>query len=73
MKRNWNLHLLACQYRGIRDFAAGVAKDQCPYKTGHRGINGPGGNLQRQRRNYWRNGWEIASYEATSKKLQGQN
>ena len=50
MRNAWNLQLVRIYNKGIQSYKDGIALTDNPYKTGL-------GNLQRQRRTYWKNGW----------------
>lgn len=56
----WRQQLVSIQHKGYLAFQNGTPLDQNPYKEGYRNQNGPGGSLQRQRREAWRAGWEEA-------------
>ncbi len=66
-KSTWLMQMVTITQRGIDDFTAGVARDAGPYHEGHRNNQGPGGNLQRKRREAWLEGWKLAEKEAVEK------
>ena len=67
MARNsWSFQLVRITDKGFEAFQRGEPRDANPYMTGERGGNGistPGGNLQKQRANYWDQGWQAAEQE----------
>lgn len=53
----WDWQLMGCFEKGANARRAGKKLEDCPYR-GHRGLN-------RQRANYWRDGWKLADTELT--------
>ncbi len=60
---NWNLQLCRIQDKGFQAFLDGIPSSENPYTQGYSNQNGPGGQLQRQRRQSWDRGWELAKKE----------
>lgn len=54
---NWIMQLVRIQDKGFKAFYAGIPLSQNPYTGGYHNQNGPGGSLQRQRREAWDAGW----------------
>lgn len=52
----WFWHLDGCYTKGFKAHQHGKPIESCPYQ-GHRGLN-------RQRREYWQQGWKSAANEA---------
>jgi len=59
------MQIVRIQEKGIDAFTAGLGIEANPYNCGYRNNQGNGGNLQRQRREAWLKGWQIALKEAT--------
>ena len=55
-KRSWLWQIVTIENKGYAAFQRGVPLSQCPYQTGYNG----GGSVQRQRRQAWVRGWELA-------------
>jgi len=57
---SWAKQLVRIQEMGRIAREKGVPADANPYLAGYRGhgCSANGGNLQRQRAEYWRRGWE---------------
>jgi len=67
MKRNnWNLQLVRIQEKGMAARRAGLSLADCPY-----GLGRSGGNLQRQRREYWHIGWNDENERQAALSLEG--
>lgn len=65
MRNTWTLQIAGIECKGFAAFAAGIPLDQNPYSGGPRNPNA-GGSLQRQRRQAWARGWELAQTEASA-------
>jgi hypothetical protein len=48
--RSWLNQILTIENKGYEAYLAGKATSDNPYQDGYRNINGPGGSLQKQRR-----------------------
>ena len=57
---NWTQQIANIQDKGYAAFQAGIPLDANPYMQGYRNQNGSGGQVQRQRRQAWSRGWELA-------------
>ena len=57
MNYRWALQLTRIYAKGAEAYHNGKTLDDNPYASGY----GGGGNLQRQRRRYWADGWRSAS------------
>lgn len=66
-KSNWLQQLVSITNNGARAFAVGLTLEDNPYKDGYRNQNGPGGQLQRQRRLAWAEGWKKAAHASRNK------
>jgi len=53
----WLLQIVRIQDKGFKAFYAGIPLDNNPYEDGYHNQNGPGGSVQRQRREAWKAGW----------------
>lgn len=61
----WAQQLVTIYNRGREARQAGEQWAANPYKGGYRNQNGPGGNLQQQRRQAWYDGWDRVNVEIT--------
>lgn len=57
------MQIVEIENKGYRAYQAGEPLEACPYQGGYRNQNGPGGSVQRQRREAWRRGWLLAQKE----------
>lgn len=60
---DWKMQLVTIYNKGRQACAKGLGRTRCPYLSGYRNANGPGGSLQRQRREAWLDGWDAALRE----------
>jgi ribosome modulation factor len=56
----WLQQLVTIQGKGYKAFQEGKDRSDCPYRGGYHNQNGPGGSLQRQRRQAWLQGFQQA-------------
>ena len=59
-RASWLEQIVTIENKGFQAFLDGVPESENPYREGHRNQNGAGGQVQRQRRNAWWRGWELA-------------
>lgn len=67
MKRSWLWQIVGIENKGYAAYEQGIPLENCPYQSGYRNQNGPGGSLQSQRRKAWRRGWLLAKQHAEEK------
>ena len=60
MRSSWLSQIVTIENKGYRARLYGALIEDCPYQSGYRNQNGPGGSLQRQRREAWLRGYKLA-------------
>jgi ribosome modulation factor len=66
MRRSWLNQIVTIENKGYDAYLAGKATSDNPYWDGYRNNNGPGGSLQKQRRDAWERGWRNAKRDKES-------
>jgi hypothetical protein len=59
----WARQILSIEQKGYAAFLDGKTPTANPYTDGYMNQNGKGGSVQRQRREAWRRGWNLARRE----------
>lgn len=67
MRKNWLQQIATIECKGFKAFIAGIPLNENPYQAGYRNQNGPGGSVQRQRRDAWSRGWNLAQKTPNAK------
>ena len=73
MSTRWASQLVTIYNKGADARRNGEPRGANPYKEGYRNSNGPGGNLQRQRRQAWYDGWDRVNINTTLADPTGAN